>query len=238
MNPTQALETANMIFKDVLGRPSPFTLEEMERFLTQGIHLPTKTACALTGQETYVYDLQPEQLPVSEEGYRAQSRIDNWIKEKQPLNTMEDVFNAWRDVRYMNGDKHIDSQNITQSDSILTSSNVYRSALITSSKSILFSEHNSFSNYLLASRGNNACNFGIRIFDSQYCSSSFEVRWSNKVSRSFFINDCLDLYECLFCYGIRSKKFCIANRQYEEGEYRKIKAMVIDWILEKHIPTF
>lgn len=235
MNPAQIKETIDLLFKDVFGRPCPFSIDELEARLTVGIPLPARVTCVLTGQETFVYDPQPDQMFVSQEGFMGQARIDDWMKPKRPLESMKDVFDAWKQVSYMTGEKHINSQNVTQSDSILTSSNIYRSSLIGSSKGILLSHHNYFSNYLLACRGNTSCNFGIRVFDSGYCASNYEVRWSNKVSRSYFINDCLDLYECLFCYGIRSKKYCIANMQYEQAEYMKIKEMVIDWILNEQM---
>ena len=48
---------------------------------------------------------------------------------------------------------------------------------------------------------------------------------------SLFIQDCFDLYECLFCAHIVHQKFCIANMQFEEAEYFAIKAQVIEWIL-------
>lgn len=39
------------------------------------------------------------------------------------------------------------------------------------------------------------------------------------------------MFECMFCSHITNKKFCIANMQFEEAEYRKIKDMVVRWML-------
>ena len=85
---------------------------------------------------------------------------------------------------------------------------------------------------MLASRDNSSCTLGIRVKEGIFCSSSFEVSWSNKISKSMFVHDSFDLYECLFCSHLRSKKYCIANMQFEKEEYDKTKKMVIDWILK------
>ena len=74
-------------------------------------------------------------------------------------------------------------------------------------------------------------NFCIRCDDSKNCSNSYNVICSNKVNNSLFIQDCFDLYECMFCSHIASKRYCIANMQFEEQEYFAIKKVIIDWIL-------
>lgn len=238
MTNEQVQQTANGIFKDVFGVDNPFLSEQLRTLLTGGIPQPTPMKCAISGKDIFVYDPQPQHQIISEESYLAQSKIDGWMREAKPLSTIEDVFGVFKDVAYMTAEKAPNSQQVAQSDSVTASSNVFGSSLIGNSKNILFSHNNFFSNYLIASRGNSSCNFGIRMFDSVYCSSSFEVRWSNKVAKSFFINDASDLFECMFCYGIRSKKYCIANRQYSQEDYMKIKAIVVEWILKTYIPNY
>ena len=237
MTNEQAQQTANGIFKDIFGVDNPLLLEQMRSLLTEGIPLPVATKCALSGKDIFVYDPQPQHQIISEEAYLAQMKVDGWMKETTPMSSIDDVLGAFKSVAYMTAEKAPNSQQIAQSDSITASSSVFGSALIGNSKQIIFSQNNFFSNYLLACRGNSSCNFGIRTFDSLYCSSSFEVRWSNKVAKSFFINDASDLFECMFCYGIRSKKYCIANRQYSQEDYMKVKALVVEWILKTYIPA-
>lgn len=48
---------------------------------------------------------------------------------------------------------------------------------------------------------------------------------------SLFIQDCYDLYECMFCSHIASKRYYIANMQFEEDEYYQIKESIMQWIL-------
>ena len=85
--------------------------------------------------------------------------------------------------------------------------------------------------YLLASQRSGTCSFCIRTDDSKDCSNCYSVICSNKVRNSFFIQDCFDLDECMFCAHIASKRFCIANMQFEEEEYYEIKKAVVSWIL-------
>lgn len=232
MTDQKALLISNAIFKDVFGRENPFTLEEIEAKLTEGIILPTTVHCVRSGVALAMYDPQPENLPISEEEYEKESKVTDWLRPKIEIHNMDELLEMWKKNRFMAGNKALASQDVEKSDSVTSSQEVYMSTLIGNSKDILYSHNNYFSNYLLACRGNSSCNFDLRVFDSIYCSSCYEVRWSNKVAKSFFINDSLDLYECMFCFGLRAKKYCVANMQYEKEEYLKIKAMVIDWIFQ------
>ena len=76
-----------------------------------------------------------------------------------------------------------------------------------------------------------SCNFCIRTDDSKDCSNSYNIICCNKISNSLFIQDCFNLYECMFCSHIAAKRFCIANMQFEEQEYYEIKNKIIEWIL-------
>ncbi len=233
MDQNQAQIISNVIIKDIFGPNVSFTLEEIKKRFTSGIPLPEKLNCSISGEEVFLYDPQPSYKIISENSYTKIAESDGWIKPKKSIKNIEELLKHWEEINYMSGSKVISSKEVSESDSITSCSNIFGSTLISSSKNIILSHNNFNSNYLLCSRGNNSCNLGLRLFDSLYSSSSYEVRWSNKISKSMFINDCLDLYECLFCYGIRSKKYCIANMQFEKPEYDKIKEMVIDWIKNK-----
>lgn len=125
------------------------------------------------------------------------------------------------------------SKEVAESDGIYNSAAVFQSVSVFDSKNIVYSYKIFDCNYMLASRDNSACTLGVRIKESVYCSSCFEVSWSNKVSRSMFIHDSFDLYECLFCSHLRSKKYCVANMQFEKEEYFRIKKLAIDWVLKE-----
>ncbi len=50
------------------------------------------------------------------------------------------------------------------------------------------------------------------------CTNCFGVFYSNKLT------DCRD---CLFCYNLKNKQYCILNKQYTKEEYEKIKPEVL-----------
>ena len=124
-----------------------------------------------------------------------------------------------------------DSINVSKSDTIYRCENVYRCTDCSDSKNIIYCDSCGESEFLIASQRSGNCNFCIRCDDSKNCSNSYNVICSNKVNNSLFIQDCFDLYECMFCSHIASKRYCIANMQFEEQEYFAIKKVIIDWIL-------
>lgn len=228
-----AQKTANFIFKDVFGVDNPYSLEQLKEKFCKDIDLPKTTTCTVTGAQTWVYEATPEYRIISQDAQMKLAQENDFMREPRPLADIADVLKAWEEIKYMTGDKIVNSQEVINSDAITSSANIYESSLIISSKNILLSHNLINSNHLLASKGSNACNIGIRMFDSIYCSSSFETRWSNKISKSLYIVDSLDLYECMFCYGIRSKKYCIANMQFEKDEYMRIKQIVVEALLKR-----
>lgn len=35
----------------------------------------------------------------------------------------------------------------------------------------------------------------------------------------------------MFCTNLSGKRFCIANMQFEEAEYRRLRDIVVQWVL-------
>lgn len=234
MDEQKAISIADVIIKDVFGIENKWTLDELRQLFCDNIDLPEQVSCAWSNKQTWIYDRQQRQKFVSQDALVDKIKDTGLMFNKRPIESIADVMAYWQEINFMTAEKNISSKEITYSDSVTSSSGVYYSSLVGSSKNILLSSNVFSSSYLLASKGDNSCNMGIRMFDSLYCSSGYEMRWSNKVSKSMFITDSLDLFECMFCYGIRSKKYCIANMQYEKEEYFHIKQMVIDELVKNN----
>lgn len=232
MDEKKTKSIADVIVKDVFGLENNWTLDELRKFFCDDIDLPKKVTCEWSGKDTWIYNPQEGNKFLEQNVLIDKIKDTGLMSNKRPIDSMDDIMKYWGEVNYMTAEKVISSQEVSQSDSVTSSSFVFYSSLIGSSKNIILSSNIFNSNYLLGSKGANSCNMGIRMLDSIYCSSSYEVRWSNKVSKSMFITDSLDLFECMFCYGIRSKKYCIANMQYEKEEYLKIKQMVIEELVK------
>ena len=231
MNNQKAKEISDYIFQDVFNRENAYSLIELKKKFAFDIPMANKVKCALSGENTWSFSAESE-IVASQKAVADRFKKDEWIRKRQPLNSIADVLKSWREINYITGEKYISSKEVAESDGVYNSIAVYGSVSIFDSKNIIFSYKIFDSNYLLASRDDSSCTLGLRVKESIYCSSCFEVSWSNKVSKSMFIHDSFDLYECLFCSHLRSKKYCIANMQFEKDEYFRIKKMVIDWILK------
>lgn len=230
MDTKKSKQISDYIFKDVFGIENPFSLTELQKRFAMDIPLPQKVISALSGKDTWTNS--PTEKMASQKDIEERAKQDEWIIKKKPLKSIEDILKAWEEVNYLTGEKYINSEDTIESDGVYTSSDVYRSMSVFNSKNIILSYKIVDSNYMLASRDNSSCTLGIRMKESLFCTSGFEISWSHKVSRSMYIHDSFDLFECLFCSHLRSKKYCIANMQFEKEEYFELKKQVIDWILK------
>lgn len=224
-------EIADYIFKDVFGINNNYSLEQIRKKFAFDIPFANKVKCSLSCEDTYSFSAESE-LIASQKAIADLFKKNEWMRKKKPINSIDDLLKYFREVNYITGEKYINSKDVSESDGVYTSAFVFQSVSVFDSKNIIFCYKIFDCNYMLASRDDSSCTLGIRVKESIYCSSSFEVSWSNKISKSMFIHDSFDLYECLFCSHLRSKKYCIANMQFEKEEYFKIKKMVINWILK------
>lgn len=231
MDDAKAKKICDYVFKDVFGRENPFYLDEIKKRFAFDIPLPRKVKCALSGKDTWTLLGEGDKI-ASQQAIIDQFKKDEWAKKKRPIDSIKDIFKYWNEINYTTGEKYINSKNIVNSEGIYGSLDVYNSNSVFNSKNIVFCQNIDDCNYGVALRNNASCVLGIRTRESKNCSSGFEVSWSEKVSKCMYVHDCVDLYECLFCSHIRSRKYCITNMQFGKEEYFRIKKMVIDWVLE------
>lgn len=227
MNEQLAKEILDKTVGVVFGYQNPLTLDQAKEKFAFDLRLPQQVYDAFSHQPTWASSINPSQF-ISLENPKVR---DEWMLEKRDLNSIEDIITAWAETNYTTTDRQIDSLNIAKSDNINRSENVYNSSDIRNSKNVLFSESGDSYEFVVAGSRSTASSFCIRVEDSQLCTSSFNVIWSSKVSSSFFIQDCYDVMDCMFCSHIAGKRFCIANIQYSEEEYNRLKQIVIQWIL-------
>ena len=231
MDEAKAKQIVDYTFKDVFGVACPFSLEAVKERFAFDVKLPMKMKGAITGEEVWAaYDIKD--TVIGQQAFIAQVRKDDWVKKKGQLNSIDDMLTSWREINYLRGERNINSVDITKSDCIYNSSSVYQCYEMIHAQENVFSYNSLDCKYLVASSNNSMCTLGVRMDESVRCSSSFEVSFSDKVSRSMYIHDSVDLYECIFCAHLRSKKYCIANMQFEKEEYLKMKNIVIKWTLE------
>lgn len=225
MNAEQAKEILDKVVGAVFGYQNPLTLEQaMEKFAFD-LNLPQQVYDGTTNQPTWASSINPSRFVTME---NSQSR--EWELPKQQLGSIEDIITAWAQTNYTTTERQIDSINVAESDSINYSENVYRSALMRRSKNVLFSRGCIDCEYIVGCSESQTSSFSIRVEDSQLVTNSFNVIWSAKVSNSFFIQDCYDVSDCMFCSHLAGKQYCIANMQFTKEEYEQLRLEVIQWI--------
>lgn len=229
MDDAKAQKIADYIFKDIFEIENPYSLTQLQKKFAIDIPFAQKIKCSLSGLDTWT--VSPNEKIATQDAITERFKKDEWIVKKEDFKSIEDVLKAWEKINYLTSEKYINSVDVAESDGIYNSASVYHSVSIFDSKNIIFSYKIFDCNYMLASRDNSSSTLGIRMKENIFCSSGFEISWSNKVSKSMYIHDSYDLYECLFCSHLRSKKYCIVNMQFEKEEYFRIKKLVIDWIL-------
>lgn len=229
MNDTVALEIVDKIFQSVFGCNNIFSLDVLLEKFAFDIKLPKKVIDSITNEVTWADSIHNERF-ITNSNMEKRDQSVGWMLPKREIHTLEELISIWNTVNYTTTERVYDSLGVIKSDTIYRCVNVYQSSDCGDSKNIIYCDSCGDSEYLFASQRSGNCNYCIRTDDSRDCSNSYNVICSNKISHSFFIQDCSDLYECMFCSHISSKRFCIANMQFEEEEYYVIKKAIIEWI--------
>lgn len=217
------------IVGQVFGYQNPLSLEQFMSKFAFDLRLPQQVYDNLDNTPTWASSITPGKF------VRFQHALElpegTWEKEKRPINSVEDILKYWSETNIMAAERYLDSLNVAESDDVTNSENVYRSQNILRSKNVVFTDGAWDSEYIAACQRSNTSNFSIRVEDSNNVSNSFSVNWSKNISNSLFVQDSANLQDCMFCSHITSKQFWIANMPFEEAEYRKIRDMVVRWIL-------
>lgn len=229
MNETKAKEILDKVIGGIFGYQNPLSLEQARERFAFDLRLPQQVYDSTTHEPTWASSINPSQFITLDNMHKKNAETE-WMVPKRTLNSVEDILGAWSETNFTTTERQIDSINVAQSDSIYGSENVYRSTDIRRSKNVLFCEGGSDLEYVVACSRSQTSSYCVRVEDSQLCTNSFNVIWSAKVSKSFFIQDCYDVMDCMFCSHIAGKQYCIANMQFEKEEYEKLKLEVIKWI--------
>lgn len=230
MNEKHVQETINKIFTNIFGKPCPFNEEEIKTKFAFDIELPKKVYDSTTNEETWA-DSTSSGKYITLNNMEKIDTEKGWMLEKKSIDNLSDLLTIWNTINLTTTERVYDSINVSKSDTIYRCENVYHSTDSSDSKNLIFCDSCHNSEFLLASKRSITSNFCIRCDDSKNCSNSYNIICSNKIINSFFIQDCFDLYECMFCSHIASKKYCIANMQFTESEYYTLKEVIAEWIL-------
>lgn len=230
MNDKITLEIINKIFNSVFEQDNKFSLEEILEKFAFDIKLPKQVNDSTTNEITWAISINSNKF-ITNSNMEKKETCEGWMLPKKNINNLQELIDIWNTINLTTTERVYDSINVSKSDTIYNCENVYRCSDCRSSKNIIYCDSCGACEYNLASQRSGSCTFCIRTDDSKNCSNSYNVICSNKVSNSLFIQDCFNLYECMFCSHIANKRFCIANMQFEQEEYYEIKKAIINWIL-------
>ncbi len=230
MSDEESLIVVNKIFKMVFNRENKMTMEELLEKFAFDVKLPKQVNDSTTNEVTWADSINSGKFITNKNMEERDTKL-GWMLEKKDISSLEDIINVWNTINLTTTERVYDSINVSKSDTIYSCENVYRSTGCSRCKNAVYSDSCSNSEFILASQRSTTCSFSIRTDDSKDCSNCYNVICSNKVTNSLFIQDCFNLYECMFCSHIANKRYCIANMQFEEEEYFEIKQAVIEWIL-------
>lgn len=220
-------------FKSIFGIDNPYTVEEILETFGFDMELPVVVEDSTTKEKTWT-------VAVNQEKFMTASNVDKvdnsrgWMQPKEDISSLEDILKIWNRINYMTCERNYDSINVNESDTIYNGENIYRSCNSGRGKNYCFCDGMWDSEYVVCCKRSSNCDYCIRADDSSNCHNSYNVICSGGITNSLFINDCSDLYECMFCSHIGSQKYCIANMQFEKEEYFAIKAQIINWIISKN----
>jgi hypothetical protein len=232
MTDKQAKEILDKIVGQVFGYKNPFSLDEFAKKFAYDVRLPVEVNDTITGEKTWTRTIKPTKYITNANNHKV-FKDGNFELPKQPIENIEELLKVWEKTNYMVTERTIEALNVAKSDGVVQSENIYKSMDIRKSKNILFTDGVGHCEYVAASQRNGSIEYCIRAEDCKTCTNCYQIIWSGKCLNSMFINDCYDLYECLFCSHLVSKKYWVANMPFEEAEYYKIKDMVVRWVLSQ-----
>lgn len=235
MAPSDAQKLLDKIIGQIFGFQNPLSLEQFMQKFTFDIRLPQKVLDSTDGSVTWAQSTNPTKF-VKLQNARgmelAGARADtDFLRPKRALNNIQDVLAAWNEINLTTTERNKECVNVGESDNLKYSENVYRSQDIRTCKNVLFSDGLAGCEYMAASQRSGDSMFCIRLEDSGECTNCFSVSWSGRLTNCFFMHDTGDMQDCMFCTNLKGKRFCIANMQYEEAEYRQLEDQVKRWIL-------
>ena len=230
MKDEYAKEIVNKIFKNIFNEENNNNLDELLEKYAFDIKLPKQVTDSTTNEVTWADSINSGRF-ITNKNMEAKDIKEGWMLPKKEINSFKELLDIWKSINLTTTERVYDSINVSKSDTIYRCENIYRCTDCSDSKNLIYCDSCGESEFLIASQRSATCNYCIRVDDSNNCSNSYNVICSTKIVNSFFIQDCSNLYECMFCSHISSKRYCIANMQYEKEEYFKIKKLIIKWIL-------
>lgn len=226
----EVLDLINLIWKLNGLAEANFTVDTFKRDFCSDLPLPLFQDCEVKKQPLAVS--RPFSRVVS------QNEIEKMPAEYQETlqGVLQPVANILLDAQsriVFSGGNTYDSAQVEGSDNIYRSTNIYYSRAIHDSRKVAFCTNSVGLENCAACDNTGYSQFVIRAIDSINCSRCIEVYQSGKCSNSMFLSNCYDVHESILCTNLRSKRYCIGNRQYSNSDFKQIKDELINELIIK-----
>ena len=233
MDSRAALMIIDRIFQLVFDQPNRYNLDELFSKLAKDMRLPRPVRETMSGDKTWSI-AEPGQKFIKQQNVSAFEQDEGWMRPNRSVENIkiDEIMDIWSEIDLISTERHFDSVNVARSDPLYACENAWQCADCHGCKNIVYTEGCINSEFLVASARSANCNFCIKTDDSNGCSNSYNIIYSSKIINSLFIQDCYDLYECMFCAHISSRKYCICNTEFSQSENNKLKPLIINHILE------
>lgn len=162
----------------------------------------------------------------------ASINYSNDIKDSEYVGHSSFVTNSrfiFSSGKITNSENVLSSNNVKNSNQIFNSTFVFDSDRVSNSHNVNNSCNICMSNYVVNSRSilnaDSATN-------SAYC-TTFHSQGIKKIKNCYFVSDCNNMVNSLFCHGIADKEFYLFNQQIEEADYNiivnQMREILGDW---------
>jgi len=235
MTKQDAQALLDKIVEQVLGYKNPLTIEQFMEKFTFDISLPQQVIDSLDGSVTWAQSVNPTKFVKMENArgleIAGSSKETDYLRPPRQLNGIDDVLAAWNEINLTTTERVNDSLNVSESDNIEQSENIWRSTDVRRSKNVILTDGAYNCEFVAGGQRSRDSTFCIRVEDSGDVTNSFGVSWSGNITNCLFMHDTGDMQDSMFCSNLMGKRFCIANMQYDEAEYRRLRDLVVRWIL-------
>lgn len=235
MTKSEAQYLLDKVVGQVFGYKNPLSLEQFMQKFTFDIRLPQPVTDISDGATTWAQSTNPTRFVRMENARGLEiagaSAKTDYLRPARPLDSIEDIMAAWNEINLTTTERYKDCINVSESDNIYYSENIFRSQDIRKSKNIIFSDGLNSCEFIVAGQRSGDSTFCVRLEDSGNCTNCFNVSWSGNLTNCLFMHDTGDMQDSMFCTNMKGKRYCIANMQYDEAEYKRLRDLVVRWVL-------
>lgn len=202
--------------------------ESFVKAYLQDVHTPVEVPSVLGGTTwTSVSGLDSY---ASEDQVISASKDHDWLYPKESIDSLEQLNSLIQRSDFMQGSRSFDAKDVYRSDDVARSFSVFHSRNIIDSNNITDCNWIWNSEFLLGCTRSGESTFSIGLTEGVQCSGSYRVYGSRAITNSFFIKNCYDLQNSIFCSHLKNKQYCVANMQYTKEEYEVLKKKIFEWL--------